>query len=291
MFLEDINTLYFFPSTRYYTSNPSKPYAMTEHNDTQSMANARDKNITTIREGGLWYFACFRKDIEKHFDIISAIEHAISTPSTADDHDLLCLVTFSNHIPTISWRNASFREKYISDCDKFDSYQNVFIKKSDHDNHAVIQPSFIGLPAITQPMNSCFSPNNEYFTYLAPDASGTMQLNVFTMATSVLGPFMPPLQDSGQLSYEEQLRRERLRLFTTGISTYIWSPNSDSVLIPMNGQILIAKKDMQPRVVYDGSKGTAMDATWSPNGRHIAFILNKDIYVIDINGKCICFLA
>src|SRR5690606_28833472 len=39
------------------------------------------------------------------------------------------------------------------------------------------------------------------------------------------------------LSDEEKARRERMRLFATGIISYSWSKNSDALLFPLNGDL------------------------------------------------------
>jgi hypothetical protein len=49
-----------------------------------------------------------------------------------------------------------------------------------------------------------------------------------------------------KLSLEEQLRRERMRLFVEGISTYEWnhseSDGEENILIPLGGKIYILYK-------------------------------------------------
>ena len=97
---------------------------------------------------------------------------------------------------------------------------------------------------------------------------------------------------SDELSFEEQLRRERMRLFARGVVSYEWierkSDKAQLMMIPQNGQIFVAKfnhKDdnIQLHTVYDGSNGAAIDPHWAPDGSQIAFIIERDLYVINVS--------
>lgn len=103
---------------------------------------------------------------------------------------------------------------------------------------------------------------------------------------------------SEKLSLEEQLRRERMRLFTSGIASYEIANGSISttvkkIIIPMNGMIYlcIVNSDknatevntMSPPtgmyLIYDGLLGRAVDPHLSPDGTCVAFVVNNDLYI------------
>lgn len=87
------------------------------------------------------------------------------------------------------------------------------------------------------------------------------------------------------LSLQEQLRRERMRLFTSGIATYEWSNKETSpeakLLVPLDGKVLLYQEG-NVRVVYDGSIGDAIDPHLAPNGSAVAFVINDDLYAVQV---------
>jgi len=109
--------------------------------------------------------------------------------------------------------------------------------------------------------------------------------------------------DPSKLSLAEQLRRERMRLFTSGISSYEWSRSS--VTIPMNGDIyhftlesIEGEKVIGTmNKVYDSTTNNneaSIDPHPSPDGTHVAFVLDRDLYIAstkptssEVNGKCV----
>jgi Tol biopolymer transport system component len=97
---------------------------------------------------------------------------------------------------------------------------------------------------------------------------------------------------SAQLSPEEALRRERMRMFVKGIASYKWvyrkAPGCESgdvhqcVVFPAGDQLL--EYDVctgTTHVVYDGHLGGSMiDPKVSPDGELVAFVCKNDVYVI-----------
>lgn len=92
---------------------------------------------------------------------------------------------------------------------------------------------------------------------------------------------------SGGLSLQEQLRRERMRLFTSGIASYEWSSpksNEQKLMVPLDGKVLLYQDGASDkcRVIYDGSIGDAVDPHLSPDGSAVAFVINDDLYAMQI---------
>lgn len=88
------------------------------------------------------------------------------------------------------------------------------------------------------------------------------------------------------LSDEEKARRERLRLFASGIISYSWSKNSDALLFPLNGDLYYYELAGKKAKKLTHTSEFETDATISPNGRYIAFIRAQNLFVLEIaTGK------
>ncbi|MCX2779543.1 S9 family peptidase [Microbulbifer thermotolerans] len=85
-----------------------------------------------------------------------------------------------------------------------------------------------------------------------------------------------------QLSDEEKARRERQRIYGSGIMEYTWSENGKSLLFPLAGDVYY----------YDLERGTAKrlteteafetDVRVSPKGRYVSFIRDQNIFIVDL---------
>ena len=137
-------------------------------------------------------------------------------------------------------------------------------------------------------------------TYLYPDATGARQLYaVDTAVDSDFEPFL--LLDStkgsaAELSLVEQLQRERMRLFGTGLASYQWTDKSSDAhraLAPINGQFMLydSQRDeeaerliiVNPMNGVQGIKSTeVVDPRISPSGLKVAFVHQGDLYVMNI---------
>jgi hypothetical protein len=153
-----------------------------------------------------------------------------------------------------------------------------------------------GPPVNTVPSSLSISPMSNDLMLLFPNPlTGQRQLYQFSASKNEFQLFVD-VNTSGELSHEEKLRRERMRLFSNGITSYIWGKRegtlSSRLMIPMNGQIIVFDpKHEEVVVVYDGSAGTAIDPTWSPDGKLIAFVMNRDLYYLELPGTtALCFI-
>lgn len=147
-----------------------------------------------------------------------------------------------------------------------------------------------GPPANTLPSCLSLSPINNNLMLLYPDPrTGQRQLYQYHPNIQEFKLFVN-IDMTGELSQEEKLRRERMRLFTQGITSYSWGnrgSNEDArLMIPMNGQIIVIDpKYNKIVIVYDGKLGAAIDPSWSPNGKLIALVINRDLYYLSIPGN------
>lgn len=133
--------------------------------------------------------------------------------------------------------------------------------------------------------------------------------------------FVNSSQENAELSQQEQLRRERMRLFVQGVSTYEWctissddsADSSDKskararIMIPLGGKVYVhdtsgghglddGKYDycwcnciannsgngLVQQTAYNGELGDAVDPHMAPNGRYVAFVVNDDLYYKEV---------
>ncbi len=88
------------------------------------------------------------------------------------------------------------------------------------------------------------------------------------------------------LSDEEKARRERMRLFASGIISYSWSKNSDALLFPLNGDLYYYELSSKSAKKLTDTSEFETDATISPTGRYVAFIRGQNLFVLEIaSGK------
>lgn len=155
----------------------------------------------------------------------------------------------------------------------------------------------MGPPGFVSPLSVSFSPNGSLLTYLYPDETGSRKVFGIDLANSKTPHQLINNADSSKaLSLQEQLRRERMRLFTQGISTYEWcvsgktAGDNQRMMIPLNGSIFLYNSNAsaegeQYRQVYDSETfGEAVDPHLSPDGNNVAFVIKDDLYVLSLIG-------
>lgn len=145
-----------------------------------------------------------------------------------------------------------------------------------------------GAPGSVSPTCVDFSPAG-LLTCLLPAENGLRQVHKVTVDESGCQVSeLVSVNAKGELTLEEQLRLERMRKFSQGVSTYSWTRRKmdqlDMIIIPINGQLLVSCPGISSHYVYDGHLGVPIDAKWSPDGQQVAFVVNRDIYVIDLPG-------
>ena len=85
-------------------------------------------------------------------------------------------------------------------------------------------------------------------------------------------------------SLEEQLRKQRLRQMSTGITSYMWS-SIGKLLIPSGGDIYILDAVSEaPRLLVSSELYSCVDPKISPDGELVSFVSNGEIYLVEING-------
>ncbi len=149
------------------------------------------------------------------------------------------------------------------------------------------EPSLSG----TAPKSLSYAPDGKRITYLKGKASDANRLDLwqYDIASgqhSLLVDSDTLFKGTEVLSDEEKARRERLRLFASGIVSYQWSKDGSALLFPLNGDLYhYDLKSKQAKKLTD-TPSFETDAKISPKGRFVSFIREQNIYVIDLaSGK------
>lgn len=134
-----------------------------------------------------------------------------------------------------------------------------------------------------------FSADGESLTFLKSSDDDANSLNLwqynFTTGKAIL------LVDSSELSLqprrlsdEEKARRERKRISHSGIVEHIVSPNGDSMIFPLEGNLYLYRLDSEsPLQQLTDDTTFETDIQYSPDGRYLSFIREKNLYLIDLD--------
>jgi dipeptidyl-peptidase-4 len=130
------------------------------------------------------------------------------------------------------------------------------------------------------------SPNGRLATLLKPRPDDRDRFDLWAVDTTTGASRM--LVDSKKvgsgaaLSEAEKMRRERARVGgTEGIVEYDWAPDSQSVLVPIDGDLYLAKLDGSVRRLTNTPQ-SELDAHVSEGGRYVSFVRDQNLFAIDL---------
>jgi dipeptidyl-peptidase-4 len=143
-------------------------------------------------------------------------------------------------------------------------------------------------PGTAAPVGFRFRPDSSLLCYLGSPGGGLAQrleaVDVESGDRIVLAE-PPGGTEEKELSLEEQLRRERLRQRAVGITSYAWSRDGARALVPYAGGVWVLDEPGSPlREVVPAADHPAIDATFSRDGRHIAYVREAEVYVVPVEG-------
>lgn len=144
------------------------------------------------------------------------------------------------------------------------------------------------LPGMAIPDQIRFRPDDLRVTFLwSPERTLERQLFEYDPVTGIKKPIIH--RDDGtteeSVSLAEALRRERTRQREIGITTYAWPKKSLRLLVPIKNELCVQNGPDAPlRTIYSGSAGAASCPRFSPDGAHVAFVANAELYVISSDG-------
>lgn len=146
--------------------------------------------------------------------------------------------------------------------------------------------AFYPPPGMDIPSSFKFSGSGNYIAYIkSPKIGDPKCLFIFDLnaGNEIL------LSDGSDLnvsdnSIEEELRRQRLRQMSNGITRYEWIAG-DKIFLPTPTSIYIYDSiRSKPRCLIDNSEYQLLDPKVSPDGKSISFISNGEIFIMDISN-------
>ncbi len=141
-------------------------------------------------------------------------------------------------------------------------------------------------PGTAVPRRLEFTPDGRHVAFLYSEG-GTLVQSLWThdLDTGERRRIVGPASDGaiGALSLEEQLRRERARVRELGVSDYAFGKADGGetlLLVPYDGKLLLGRGDGPPTPL-EGGDG-ALEARLSPDGTHVAFVRDDELYVLPL---------
>lgn len=135
-----------------------------------------------------------------------------------------------------------------------------------------------------------YSPDGSTITYLKAKENDVnrydlWQYDIASNAHKLLVDSDSIFSGKEALSDEEKARRERQRVYGSGIMEYVLSNAGDTILFPINGDVYLYTIDTEKsrRLTHDQAFET--DIKFSPKGRYVSFIKNNNIYIIDLKNN------
>lgn len=144
-------------------------------------------------------------------------------------------------------------------------------------------------PGMAIPAHIGFTPDGRGVTFLASLDGGLVRSlwcqDIATGTRRVLaGPDAGAASD-GQLTRDEELRRERMRLRELGVTDYHYASDADPPVLavpsPAGVSLMVGDGPLQSIAGAEGS----LDARPSPDGRRLAFVRDGDLFVLDLPDR------
>ncbi len=86
------------------------------------------------------------------------------------------------------------------------------------------------------------------------------------------------------VSKEEALRRERMRVVDTGITAVVRAADADVSVVPLGGDLYLRRGD-GPLGRLTETAAPEIDPRPSPDGTKVAFVRDKDLFVLDVASR------
>jgi dipeptidyl-peptidase-4 len=142
-------------------------------------------------------------------------------------------------------------------------------------------------PALSGPTPRAakLSPDGRFVTLLKnrPDDKDRYDLWAIDTATGVQRMLVDSkrIGTGAAISEEEKMRRERARIAgTKGITEYLWAPDSKSILVPIDGDLYLAKLDGNVRRLTN-TAATEIDPKVSETGCYLSFLRDQNLVIMD----------
>lgn len=153
-------------------------------------------------------------------------------------------------------------------------------------DHALTRGFMLGRPAKAK-----VSPDGKTVLFLRAKArQAKMSLYEFDVATAATKELLTPealLKGAEEhLSAEEKARRERQRVTVGGFAAFHLSPDGGQILVGLSGKLYVYDRSGGKASELKTGKGTLVDPKFSPDGKHVSYVLGHDVHAIDLaSGK------
>lgn len=142
-------------------------------------------------------------------------------------------------------------------------------------------------PGTTVPSALAFSADSGFVSYLLPEGDRTARVLWRASARENTTPRViarPPNEGNTDenVSQEEALRRERLRLRDTGISQIVRAPQTDRSILPLKGDLYLLE-GAEPLRRLTETEVPEIDPKFSPDAERVAFVREGELFVLDLS--------
>src|ERR1700694_2024910 len=140
-------------------------------------------------------------------------------------------------------------------------------------------------PGMALPGRLRYSPDAKFVTYLCSERGALVRdlwrldLSTGRKAHWLSAPGEAVTEEN--ISREEVLRRERLRLRETGITEYFWAEKANVMLLPLRGDLYRWAEGKVARLTAGG----VIDPKITDDGRIVFFVPDGDVWTVDQAGE------
>ena len=138
-------------------------------------------------------------------------------------------------------------------------------------------------PALRQPR---VSPDGRLVTLLRGRDDDASQLDLWAYDTATGNASMlvssTDLVGEVELSEEEKNRRERQRIYASGIVSYQWDAKGEQILFPLGGDIFLYRLADGTAVKVTDTDAFETDPKISPAGNYVSFIRDDELFVHEL---------
>jgi dipeptidyl-peptidase-4 len=149
-------------------------------------------------------------------------------------------------------------------------------------DHAETRGFMLGRPGKAVP-----TPDGKAVLFLRSQARvPKLELYEFDVATGQTRVLLTPEQvlkgDEEELSPEEKARRERMRVSVGGFTDFQLSSDGNQILLSLSGKLYLVPRATGEAKQLKTGEGTLVDPKFSPDGRSLAYVLDRDVFVFDL---------
>jgi dipeptidyl-peptidase 4 len=140
-------------------------------------------------------------------------------------------------------------------------------------------------PGLHVPRVVSFAPDGKSVVFLQSESQGEkmalLSFDLATASTRVLVRASDVLKETKPLSREEELRRERQRQRTEGVTDYRWAQNTNRMVIPLGGDLFLRNEAGVIRRLTD-TKEPEIDPKLCASGERVGFVRGSELVSMDV---------